>query len=298
MVADPASQPVEAEPAEDDPQLQCAEAAAELGRVLVEVPLRAVADPVDGAEVLGHQAERVADDVEPATQEQRRIDRRPEPLVRVDDDRVRPLPAAERGSQPGVDRDGARRRRRRRGARALRGLRRRRSPRRGRRTSTTSCRRVATMAIGRRPAARSDAIASSSAVGPHLEPVVRRDADEGRAAQAQGHARLVDRGMGLLRGVDPERGHVRSPGDPRPPRRRSRRPAGPPARAINDDVDAVSVRRPSNASGSPSAWRSQSTTTCSSSVPLGDVRHSIGFWPSAATSISPRIPGPDAVDAK
>ena len=50
------------------------------------------------------------------------------------------------------------------------------------------------------------------------------------------------------------------------------------------------MRRPSNASGSPSAWRSQSTTTCSSSVPLGDVRQSIGFWPSAAVSISPRIP--------
>ena len=43
----------------------------------------------------------------------------------------------------------------------------------------------------------------------------------------------------------------------------------------------MSVIRPSNPSGSPSAWRSQSTTTCSSSVPLGDVRHSIGFWPSA-----------------
>ena len=67
---------------------------------------------------------------------------------------------------------------------------------------------------------------------------------------------------------------------------------------MSDDVDAVSVSRPSNASGSPSAWRSQSTTTSSSSVPIGDVRQSIAFWPIAAVSISPRIPGPEAVVAK
>ena len=31
---------------------------------------------------------------------------------------------------------------------------------------------------------------------------------------------------------------------------------------------------------------------------LGEVRQSIGFWPSAAVSISPRIPGPEAVVPK
>ncbi len=67
---------------------------------------------------------------------------------------------------------------------------------------------------------------------------------------------------------------------------------------MSDDVEAVSVIRPSNPAGSPTAWRSQSTTTSSSSVPIGEVRHSIGFWPSVAVSISPRIPGPDAVVAK
>ena len=67
---------------------------------------------------------------------------------------------------------------------------------------------------------------------------------------------------------------------------------------MSDDVEAVSVSSPSNASGRPSAWRSQSTTTSSSSVPIGEVRHSIAFCPSAAVSISPRIPGPDAVVAK
>ncbi len=63
-------------------------------------------------------------------------------------------------------------------------------------------------------------------------------------------------------------------------------------------VDAVSVSRPPNASGSPSAWRSQPTTTVSSSVPIGEVRHSIGFWPSPAVRNSPSIPAPDADVAK
>ena len=70
------------------------------------------------------------------------------------------------------------------------------------------------------------------------------------------------------------------------------------ASAISVEVDAVSVSRPLNVSGSPSASRSQPTTTVSSSVPIGDVRHSIGFWPSAAVRNSPSIPGPDAVVAK
>ena len=71
-----------------------------------------------------------------------------------------------------------------------------------------------------------------------------------------------------------------------------------PARAISDEVEAVSVSSPSNATGRPSAWRSQSTTSSSSSVPIGDVRHSIAFWPKPAVSISPRMPGPEAVVAK
>ncbi len=70
------------------------------------------------------------------------------------------------------------------------------------------------------------------------------------------------------------------------------------ATAISVEVLAVSVSRPSNAGGSPSASRSQLTTTPSSSVAIGDVRHSIAFWPRPAVSISPRIPGPDADVAK
>ncbi len=70
------------------------------------------------------------------------------------------------------------------------------------------------------------------------------------------------------------------------------------ASAMSVEVDAVSVSRPSNASGSPSAWRSQPTTTCSSSVPIGEVRQSMGFWPITAVTSSPRMPGADAVVEK
>ena len=67
---------------------------------------------------------------------------------------------------------------------------------------------------------------------------------------------------------------------------------------MSDDVDAVSVMKPSNSGGRPRPWRSQPTTTDSSSVPIGEVRHSIVFWPSEAISISPRIPAADAGVAK
>ena len=158
---------------------------------------------------------------------------------------------------------------------------------------------VATIAIGRRPAARSAAIAAASASGPQLEPLVRRDAHERVATRGPSVMHAFSIGaVRLGRGVDAQRRHVRA--DRPGPCRATSSPAAwrAAASAMSDEVDAVSVSRPSNASGSPSAWRSQPTTTSSSSVPIGDVRHSIGFWPSAAVSISPRIPGPDAVVAK
>ena len=89
-------------------------------------------------------------------------------------------------------------------------------------------------------------------------------------------------------------------GRPASPRAVTSRPAASraAATAISDDVEAVSVRSPSYSSGRPRPWRSQSTTTSSSSVPIGEVRHSIGFCPITAVSISPRMPGPDAVVGK
>ena len=70
------------------------------------------------------------------------------------------------------------------------------------------------------------------------------------------------------------------------------------ASAIRLEVDAVSVMMPSKPCGRPSPWRSQSTTTCSSSVATGDVRQSIALEPRPAVRNSPSIPAPDAVVAK
>ena len=75
--------------------------------------------------------------------------------------------------------------------------------------------------------------------------------DQAGAAQAQGHAGLLDRRMGLRRGVDPQRGNVRA--GPGRPLAAASIPAAwrAAARASIDDVDAVSVSRPSNSAGSP-----------------------------------------------
>ena len=59
---------------------------------------------------------------------------------------------------------------------------------------------------------------------------------------------------------------------------------------MSDPIEAVSVKNPSKPSGSPIAWRSHETTTVSSSVPIGDVRHRNRFWASEAMSISPAMP--------
>src|SRR5204862_803793 len=56
--------------------------------------------------VLGNEAEGVADDIEPTTEQQRGIDRGPQPLVRIDDDRGGPVPAEEWSTKIRVDRDG------------------------------------------------------------------------------------------------------------------------------------------------------------------------------------------------
>ena len=156
---------------------------------------------------------------------------------------------------------------------------------------------VATMAMGRLPAARSAAMAASSA----STCISNRSLTGTRTRAARPRPRVMHAfSMELCASVD---AYTRSPGTSGRPVRPAAATSNPaacraPASAMSDEVDAVSVSRPSNASGRPNACRSQSTTTCSSSVPIGDVRHSIGFWPSAAVSISPRIPGPEAVVAK
>ena len=130
-------------------------------------------------------------------------------------------------------------------------------------------------------------------------PVVRRrSARTAGPPEAQRHARLLDRAVRLRRGVDAQ------PAGPRPasPARPRRRPAPPGARPRGRsacDVEAVSVSSPSKPSGSPSASRSQPTTTPSSSVADRRRPPEHRVLPRASTvSISPRMPGPDAVVAK
>ena len=104
--------------------------------------------------------------------------------------------------------------------------------------------------------------------------------------------------MRLLRGVDPERGHtVRPPGDPR---RRGVDAGGLPSGGQGDQ------RRGRRGIGEQAVERVGQAERLAQPVDDdllelgagGEVRHSIGFWSSAAISISPRIPGPDAVEAK
>ncbi len=64
------------------------------------------------------------------------------------------------------------------------------------------------------------------------------------------------------------------------------------------ETDAVSMITPSNPSGRPRSWRSQSTATCSSSVAAGDVCQSIPFTFKAADRSSPRMPGAEPVMLK
>ena len=218
--------------------------------------------------------------------------------MRVDDDRVRPLPAGERRAPL------------RAGARP--------TPAYAESTWSHSPSRSAISAIGAdgvdrgrrgRPDGRHDRDRPVSGrairgdrggqgVGPHLVVVVDRDPDERRPAQAERHAGLLDRAVGLGRGVDAQRRDVRSPGQAQ----RRGVDAGRLARAGERDQrrrrGRVGEQPVERRRAGPSAWRSQSTTTSSSSVPIGEVRHSIGFWPRVAVSISPRIPGPDAVVAK
>ncbi len=60
----------------------------------------------------------------------------------------------------------------------------------------------------------------------------------------------------------------------------------------------MSLMTPSNSTGRPSSWRSQSVVTSSSSVAAGELRQTIALTLSAAANISPRMPGPEPVIEK
>jgi hypothetical protein len=68
--------------------------------------------------------------------------------------------------------------------------------------------------------------------------------------------------------------------------------------AASVEVDALSSMWPCQSSGSPSNRAVQSSTTPSSSVDAGAVRHRIAIELSVAASSSARIPGSAALVAK
>ena len=94
--------------AHHQPQGQGAEGAAELNTVVHvigrRVGVRAGRGADVGAQVLGHQAERRAQHLRAAGEQHAATHRREQPLVRVDDDRIGPFPAAEQRPQLRNDR--------------------------------------------------------------------------------------------------------------------------------------------------------------------------------------------------
>ena len=99
--------------------------------------------PRDPSAVLrysGHQRERLAHDVHAAAVEGAEVERREQPLVRIDDDRVGAFPAGEVRARIRAASRSRRHTPRRRAARCARRGRCRRSRRPDRRSSSTSCR--------------------------------------------------------------------------------------------------------------------------------------------------------------
>ena len=249
-------------------------------------------------EILGHDRERAAEHLRSPGPEHAAVDRREEPLVRVHHDRVGALGAVEHPAQL----------RRDRGRAAVRRV-------------DVEPEAVLLADAGDR-GDRIDARRRRRARGgDHRErPDPGGDVLVDRLAQRDRvHAEaLVDRESGAVRRV---RCRARCPPSPRTSAPRSRRssadvaapgrPAMPSSRmrrsvcasraaasAYSVLDDAVSLITPNSGSGSPTIWRSQSSATCSSSVAAGAVRQSIALTFSAAARVSPRIPGPDPLEAK
>ena len=274
MLAQARGDAVDAEPADLHPELERAEAAAELDAVLVEVVHAA---GVGRAQVLGDEAEGVAERLRAAEQEKRRVERREHPLVRVDDDRIRALPAAKQRAHLRARSRRSRRRRRRRAATAFRCGRSSAIAAHGSTLVEDVVPSVATTQNGVHPAARSSTIASASASARIAIVVIDGDAAYAGAPDAGDDRRLLDRGVRLRRRVHPEASELRAAREALV----ARVEPGTAWRAAtidsSDEIDAVSVSMPSNASGRPSICRSHETTTSSSSVDDGALRQSMTF---------------------
>ena len=99
VLADQRAQPLGAVPAQHEPQLQRAEPAAERRPVVLQVD-----GGVGRGEVLGHERERLVQNLRPPRPERRAVHRREQPLVRVDDERVGALAAVEAPAELRADR--------------------------------------------------------------------------------------------------------------------------------------------------------------------------------------------------
>ena len=254
--------------AQHRPELQRAEAPAERRPVVA----RGVQRPRRRPQVLGHEAERLAEVVGPARPEQRAVHRHEQPLVRVDDERVGALDAvAATSAAPGRPMPSRRRRRRRAATRPRsRAVGDRRAP--GRPTSTTSSRRSRRPRTRRRGRATSGRMRNSSSTG-----TLRSSSPSIRAAFSTDECACSEQTTTRASGCTCAR---------------------PRARA-SVDVDAVSSMCPCQPSGQPEQLprASRRRAARARSTP-GEARQRIATWFSVAASSSARIAGSDAVIAK
>ena len=247
--------------------------ASELHAGVHQVPHAGVA--FSGLQVLGRQRERGAQHVHAPAVEHAQIERREQPLVRVDDERVGASGAAQ---DPLVARAPSRRRRRRRRRRAARSFARADRgdrPRTGSTLVSTWCRRSRRPpSAASRPRDRRRSRAPSS-VGPHAELGVAGIRAQRVVAEAEQDHRLVDRRVRLLGAIDAHARRGRASGEPCARTVRQRRLARRGERVQRRDRRGVVDDAFERCRAGRSAARSQPSVTSSSSVAAGDVRHSI-----------------------
>ena len=156
---------------------------------------------------------------------------------------------------------------------------------------------VATAAIGRKPAARSRVIASARRSGRMRKAPSVSMCTTFRWPSPSAIAPLSTDECDCVEQYTRIAG---TSGRPARPRSRTSSPAASRAAASASivEMDAVSVIVPNHSPSSPMSCRSQSSATCSSSVALGLVFHSIPLTLSAAASSSPMTPGAELEIAK
>ncbi len=187
--------------AQHHPELERAKAPAELYARVHQVLHRR---RFDRLQVLGHERERLSNEVHPAAVERAQIERREQPLVRIDHERVgcaRRHRGSTRSRAPSPRR---RHRPRRRAARAL-SSQMSAIARTGSMLVVDVVPTVATTAIGRQPRRGPRRSRASSASGRMRNSRVRRDSPQRLVAEPEQDHGLVDRRVRVLGAVDAER---------------------------------------------------------------------------------------------